>query len=98
MVRLINRYRGDAVKELYVERKYRTPYRGYPAVYDGSRGATLEITIKGADGVFEEDVELQLPGMDSYQVKALIALAYPVPSDIQSIVYNTGLMIEEGKD
>eukprot|EP00973_Karenia_brevis_P063525 8828339-Karenia_brevis.AAC.1 len=30
-IRLINRHRGDAVKELYVDRRHRSPYRGFPA-------------------------------------------------------------------
>eukprot|EP00973_Karenia_brevis_P075056 10429433-Karenia_brevis.AAC.1 len=39
-----------------------------------------------------------MPGMDSYQVKQLIALAYPVSSVIQSIVYNSELRIKENDE
>eukprot|EP00973_Karenia_brevis_P082499 11435156-Karenia_brevis.AAC.1 len=39
-----------------------------------------------------------MPGMDSYRVKQLLALAYPVSSVIQSIVYNSGLIIKERDD
>eukprot|EP00973_Karenia_brevis_P031046 4282951-Karenia_brevis.AAC.1 len=66
-------------------RKYRTPYRGFPVVYDGKRGATLEIDIKRSDGVVEANVERQMPGMESLQIKQLLAHAYPVTSVIKSI-------------
>eukprot|EP00973_Karenia_brevis_P016137 2208481-Karenia_brevis.AAC.1 len=58
-------------------RKYRTPYRGFPVAYDGKRGATLQIDIKRVDGVVETDVERQMPGMGSSQIKQLLAGAYP---------------------
>eukprot|EP00973_Karenia_brevis_P003812 527268-Karenia_brevis.AAC.1 len=74
---LINRSREDLVQDLYVPRKYRTPYRGYPVVYDGKRGSTLQIDIKRADGVVEANVEKQMPGMESSQIKQLLAYAYP---------------------
>eukprot|EP00973_Karenia_brevis_P009456 1276147-Karenia_brevis.AAC.1 len=61
-------------------RKYRTPYRGFPVTYDGKRGATLHIIIKRVDGAVETDVEKKRPGMDGYQVRQLLALAYPVSS------------------
>eukprot|EP00973_Karenia_brevis_P071805 9978626-Karenia_brevis.AAC.1 len=61
-------------------RKYRTPYRGFPVTYNGQRGATLHILIKRVDGMVETELEKQIPGMDSYQVKQLLALAYPVSS------------------
>eukprot|EP00973_Karenia_brevis_P082022 11371856-Karenia_brevis.AAC.1 len=51
LVRLISRSRGDRVQDLYMSRKYRTPYRGFPVTYNGKRGATLQIIIKRVDGV-----------------------------------------------
>eukprot|EP00973_Karenia_brevis_P062088 8634767-Karenia_brevis.AAC.1 len=68
-------------------RKYRTPYRGFPVTYDGTRGATLQIDIKRVDGVVETEVGKQMPGMESSQIKQLLAQAYPVSSVIKSIVY-----------
>eukprot|EP00973_Karenia_brevis_P063413 8814360-Karenia_brevis.AAC.1 len=67
LVRLISRSREDRVQDFYIPRKYRTPYRGFSAVYDGRRGATLQIIFKRSDGMVENDVEKQIPGMDSYQ-------------------------------
>eukprot|EP00973_Karenia_brevis_P052425 7284254-Karenia_brevis.AAC.1 len=53
VVRLVSRSREDRVQDLYTPRKYRTPYRGFPIMYDGKRGATRQIDIKRADGVVE---------------------------------------------
>eukprot|EP00973_Karenia_brevis_P046615 6466229-Karenia_brevis.AAC.1 len=61
----------------------------------GKGGATLQIIIKRVDGAVETDLEKQMPGMDSYQVRQLLALAYPVSSVMKSIVYNSALRIAD---
>eukprot|EP00973_Karenia_brevis_P043403 6015662-Karenia_brevis.AAC.1 len=75
VVRLVSRSREDRVQDLYMPRKYRTPYRGFPIMYDGKRGSTLQIdnVIKRSDGVVEANVEKQMPGMESSQIKQLLA-------------------------
>eukprot|EP00973_Karenia_brevis_P051163 7106805-Karenia_brevis.AAC.1 len=72
LVRLVARSKKDRLKDLYMPRKFRAPYRGFPASYNGKRGATLEIIIKRSDGVIEKDVDKQMPGMDSTRVRKLL--------------------------
>eukprot|EP00973_Karenia_brevis_P057700 8027079-Karenia_brevis.AAC.1 len=60
-------------------RKYRMAYRGFPAEYSRTRGATLPVSVTRKETMMPTDADQTLPPFPEDDVTALLRVAYPVP-------------------
>eukprot|EP00973_Karenia_brevis_P005847 796257-Karenia_brevis.AAC.1 len=78
-----------------VTRRYKMPFRGFPAEYSGSRGATLAVKVTRKDSIVPTDASQKLPAFSEGDVTLLLHVALPVPHIISGIVSLTGLHVHE---